>query len=147
MTPGQPTIGHGGGYSNGVALRDPVLVTGSAGPPASGMPTRWIVSRRFDLGRFFGGALVSLAVIGLYFGAGLPILVLWWTWLLAFDGPHIAAAFTRTYLDREEWRVRRGVLVRGLLIFAIGPLLLLLGLVTDSAGPFQLFLAVAVLYA
>jgi hypothetical protein len=147
MTLAQPTIGHGGGYSSGVALRDPVLVTGSAGPLASGMPARWIVSRRFDLGWFFGGAVVSLAVIGLYFGAGLPILVLWWTWLLAFDGPHIAAAFTRTYLDREEWRARRGVLVRGLLIFGVGPLLLLLGLVTDSAGPFQLFLAAAVLYA
>lgn len=59
-----------------MALRDTVLVTGSAGPRVSGMPARWIVSRRFDLGWFFGGALVSLAVIGLYFGGGLPILVL-----------------------------------------------------------------------
>jgi len=128
-------------------MRYPVQVAGSAGALASEMPARWIVSRRFDLGWFFGGALASLGVIGLYFGVGLPILVIWWTWLLAFDGPHIAAAFTRTYLDREEWSVRRGVLVRGLLIFAVGPLCLLLGLATDSAAPFQLFLAVAVIYA
>jgi hypothetical protein len=128
-------------------MRYPVQVAGSAGALASEMPARWIVSRRFDLGWFFGGAAASLAVIGLYFGVGVPILVVWWTWLLAFDGPHIAAAFTRTYLDREEWRVRRGVLVRGLLIFAVGPLCLLLGLATDSAAPFQLFLAVAVIYA
>src|SRR5881628_3801516 len=129
-----------------VALRDPVLVASSAGAPAPAMPARWIVSRRFDLGWFFGGAALSLAVVGLYFGVGLPILVLWWTWLLAFDGPHIAAAFTRTYLDREEWRARRGVLLRGLLIIAVGPLFLLLGLAMGSADPFQLFLGLATLY-
>src|SRR4029453_14598104 len=128
-------------------MRYPVQVAGSAGALASEMPARWVLARRCDLGWFFGGAVGSLAVIGLYFGVGLPILVLWWTWLLAFDGPHIAAAFTRTYLDRERWRVRRGVLGRGLLVFAVGPLFLLLGLATDSATPFQLFLAVAVIYA
>jgi len=128
-------------------MRDPVLAASSTGALAPAMPARWIVSRRFDLGWFFGGAGASLAVIGLYFGVGLPILVLWWTWLLAFDGPHIAAALTRTYLDRDEWRARRDVLRRGLLIFAVGPLFLLLGLATGSAQPFQLFLGLATLYA
>jgi hypothetical protein len=128
-------------------MKDAALVASAAGPAIPTIRARWIVSRRFDLGWFFAGAVVSLAVVGLYFGVGLPILVLWWTWLLAFDGPHIAAAFTRTYLDREEWRTRRSVLLRGLLVFAVGPVLLLFGLAIGSAQPFQLFLGLATLYA
>ena len=70
-------------------------------PSAAASP--WIVGPRYDLGWFFGGAAVSLLALGLCLGAGVPIVVLWWTWILAFDGPHIAAAFTRTYVDLEEW--------------------------------------------
>jgi hypothetical protein len=99
----------------------------------------WIVSRDFDLGWFFGGSVLSLAAL-LFFGAGVPILVLWWVWLLLFDGPHIAAAFTRTYLDPEEWRERRGVLVRGLLVFALGPAAIVAGLALGDDRPFLLFL-------
>ena len=121
-------------------------MTQSAVATVSAAPARWIVSRHFDLGWFFGGAGASLAVVALYFGVGVPILVLWWTWLLAFDGPHIAAAFTRTYLDRDEWRARPRVLLVGGLVFAIGPAFLLLTVATGSEGPFQLFLGLATLY-
>ena len=107
---------------------------------------RWIVSPAYDLAFFFGGAAASLAALGLYL-AGVPILVLWWTWILAFDGPHIAAAFTRTYIDREEWRRRRGFLLGSLLAFAAGPLALIAGRILDSPEPFQIFLGLAVLYA
>src|SRR5215467_10510787 len=89
---------------------------------------RWIVSPRYDLTWFFGGALVSVLVLGLYFAAGIPIVLLWWAWLLAFDGPHIGAAFTRTYLDAEEWRTRRRLLLMSLVSFAIGPIFLILNL-------------------
>lgn len=68
----------------------------------------WIVGPRYDLTWFFGGAAASLLLLGLY-AAGVSIVVLFWVWLLAFDGPHIAAAYTRTYLDRAEWRQRRGL--------------------------------------
>ena len=107
---------------------------------------RWIVSPVYDLVFFFGGAAASLAALGLYL-AGVPILVLWWTWILAFDGPHIAAAFTRTYLDREEWRQHRTLLWTSLLAFTAGPLALAAGRVTGSDAPFQLFLGLAVFYA
>jgi hypothetical protein len=63
------------------------------------------VSRAFDLTWFFGGGALSLIVLALYF-AGAPIVALWWIWLLAFDGPPIGAAFTRTYFDTAEWRRR-----------------------------------------
>ncbi|PYV38340.1 MAG: hypothetical protein DMG09_12235, partial [Acidobacteria bacterium] len=104
------------------------------------------MSPRYDLFWFFGGALVTLLVLGLYFGAGVPIVVLWWTWLLAFDGPHIGAAFTRTYVDRQEWRSRRNVLLLSLLSFAVGPVFLLLNVVTGSQDPFLLFLGLATFY-
>jgi hypothetical protein len=107
---------------------------------------RWIVSPTYDLAFFFGGAALSLIALALFL-AGVPILVLWWTWILAFDGPHIAAAFTRTYLDRDEWRRHGRLLAWSLLAFAAGPLALLAGRALHSAEPFQLFLGLAVFYA
>jgi hypothetical protein len=117
--------------------------------PASKWPapaSKWIVSPQFDLTWFFGGAALSLAAVALLVGVGAPVVALWWVWLLAFDGPHIGAAFTRTYLDRREWRARPGVLVRGLLVFAVGPAFLAAGLATGSERPFALFLGLAALY-
>jgi hypothetical protein len=107
---------------------------------------RWIVSREFDLLWFFGGAALSLAFLGLYFAAGASIVALWWVWLLAFDGPHIGAAFTRTYADSNEWRTRRRLLLVSLLTFAIGPIAWLLNVVTRSEDPFLLYLAFATFY-
>jgi hypothetical protein len=114
--------------------------------PAAVAARRWIVSPGFDLGWFFGGVVASLALLALFFAAKVPILALWWIWLLAFDGPHIGAAFTRTYVDREEWRARRGVLLGSLLSFAVGPVFLVAGLVAGSPEPFRLFLGLAALY-
>jgi hypothetical protein len=107
---------------------------------------RWIVSPRFDLLWFFGGAALSLLFLGAYFAAGASIVALWWIWLLAFDGPHIGAAFTRTYLDANEWRTRARILLVSLLTFAIGPLCLAANVVSGSPDPFILFLGFATFY-
>lgn len=112
---------------------------------ATTAPGPWIVSARYDLGWFFGGALLSVAILAVYL-AGAPILALWWGWLLFFDGPHIAAVFTRTYLDREEWAHRRAVLLASLLSFALGPVCLMLNVALGSPYPFLLFLAFAAFY-
>ena len=106
---------------------------------------RWLVSRAFDLTWFFGGGVLSLLVLALFF-AGAPIVALWWIWLLAFDGPHIGAAFTRTYFDAEEWRRRPGLLLISLLTFAVGPVFLALTVATGSPDPFLLFLGFATFY-
>jgi hypothetical protein len=106
----------------------------------------WLVSGAFDLTWFFGGAALSVLVLGLYFVAGAPIVALWWIWLLAFDGPHIGAAFTRTYLDRDEWRRRPGLLLGSLLTFAVGPVFLAATALTGSPAPFLLFLGFATFY-
>ncbi len=107
---------------------------------------RWIVSARYDLALFFGGAIASLAILALYFGVQVPIILLWWVWLLGFDGPHIAAAFTRTYADSQEWRTRSRLLLISLLTFAVGPVFLVLSLATHSELPFLLFLALSAFY-
>ena len=113
---------------------------------AGALRPRWIVSRPFDLSLFFGGAGLSLLVLVLALVLRAPIVALWWIWLLAFDGPHIGAAFTRTYLDRQEWTRRPGILIGSLATFAIGPLALALAVVTRSDAPFLLFLGFATLY-
>lgn len=46
------------------------------------MSAQWIVSRRYYLTWFFGGALLSLLVLALYFGAHVSIVVLFWIWIL-----------------------------------------------------------------
>ena len=112
-------------------------------PPAP----QWIVSPRYDLAWFFGGALASLVALALYFVAHVPIVVLLWVWILAFDGPHIGAAFTRTYLDREVWKTRPKLLLGSLLTFAIGPLFLVLNQVLGSQDPFLLYLGLATFYS
>jgi len=128
-----------------VALKRGMAYSGGMSEGATA-PTPWIVGPRYDLGWFFGGALASVGVLALHFGAHVPIVILYWTWLLGFDGPHIAAAFTRTYADRDEWQNRRGTLVLSLLLFAIGPAFLLLNLLARSPEPFQLFLGIAAFY-
>src|SRR6188474_2174609 len=113
---------------------------------AAALRTRWIVSRDFDLSLFFGGAALSLLVLVLALVLRAPIVALWWIWLLAFDGPHIGAAFTRTYLDRQEWTRRPGLLLGSLLTFAAGPIFLLAAVASGSDAPFLLFLGLATFY-
>jgi hypothetical protein len=114
--------------------------------PVAATAPRWVVSARYDLAWFFGGALASVGVLALYFGLHVPIVVLFWAWLLGFDGPHIGAAFTRTYADRQEWKSRPRLLLLSLLTFAVGPAFLLLNVVTGRPDPFLLYLGLATFY-
>jgi hypothetical protein len=106
----------------------------------------FVVSARYDLAWFYGGVAIAFLMLGLNVALGVPIVALFWLWLLGFDGPHMAAAFTRTYLDREEWRTRPLVLLGSLLAFAVGPLALLLDRATGGDQAFLAFLAVGALY-
>ncbi|MEZ4370212.1 MAG: hypothetical protein R3B07_05275 [Polyangiaceae bacterium] len=112
-------------------------------PPAEASP--WLVSAPFDLLWFFGGGVLSLLAIALALYAGVPMALLFWVWLLGFDGPHMMAAYTRTYADRHAWQTRRRLLLITLLAFLLGPGCLVVDrlLGTDS---FTAFLGVATLY-
>ncbi len=109
--------------------------------------SRWIVSPSFDLGWFFGGAVASLIILGAFLALHVPIVVLVWIGILLFDGPHMAAAYSRTYVDKREWRERRGVLLVPLLAFLAGPLCLIANVVTRSELPFLGFLGIVTFYA
>ena len=110
-------------------------------------PSRWIVSPSFDLFWFFGGAVASLVIVGAFLALHVSIVALVWVGILFFDGPHMAAAYSRTYVDAREWRERRGVLLMPLLAFLLGPLCLAGNVVTRSEVPFLGYLALATFYA
>ncbi len=106
----------------------------------------WLVSPAFDVAFFFGGAGLGAGAVLAVLLLGVPVPVVWWIWLLGFDGPHMMATYSRTYLDNRSWRERPKLLLGTLLAFAIGPLAVL---ASESAGrdePFLLFVAVATGY-
>ncbi|XXF74893.1 hypothetical protein P2318_17620 [Myxococcaceae bacterium GXIMD 01537] len=114
---------------------------------AQPVSARWLVSRRADLISSVGGVTASLVLLALHAGAGVGSLVLWWAWVLALDGPHIFATLSRTYLDRQEFSARRGLLLGSLGWFAAGPLAFGLSALWGRRLPFDLFMAMASIWA
>jgi hypothetical protein len=88
------------------------------------MATRWIVSRRFDLTWFIGGAGAGYALLALHV-AGVDMVAVWFAWFVLLDSPHFFATWARTYLDREEWRTRWRLLAGSLAWFLVPPVVLL----------------------
>jgi len=86
---------------------------------------RWLVSRRYDLTFFIGGALMTLVFLGLYEllkRLGMPIhgesvLITYFVYTAIFDHPHIFQTFSRTHLDRTEFRRHRATHTYGLAAF------------------------------
>src|SRR5688572_26296007 len=110
-------------------------------------PLRWIDRPATDLPWFILSALAGWAVLGLYLGLGVGPAVLYWVWILALDGPHLFATLARTYLDREEWRVRRRLLLGSLSWVLLPAGTLLYGAATGDRLPWFLFLAFAQVWA
>jgi hypothetical protein len=92
------------------------------------MSARWIISRPVDLALVIGSSVAGYAYLALALLFHVPFSWLWWFWSVGFDGTHIFATVSRTYLDREERR-RNAALLWGSLIvfFAAGPLMVLAG--------------------
>ncbi len=95
---------------------------------------------------FFGGALLGAASALLVLVFAVPVPIVWWIWLLGFDGPHMMATYSRTYLDAHAWKEHRGLLLGTLLVFLPGPLAAFVSASTGRDEPFMLFLAVATGY-
>jgi hypothetical protein len=93
------------------------------------LPARWIISKPVDLTLIIGSALAGYLYLALNLVFQIPFSWLWWVWSVGFDGTHIFAMVSRTYLDREE-RARNGPLLYGsaLVFFSLGPLMVLAGL-------------------
>ncbi len=86
-------------------------------------------------------------MIYLNIGLGVSTMMLWWIWIVTFDGPHIFATISRTYLDRQEWQLRGPLLLGSLLWFLFGPGVLALSIASSSTTPFFIFLTFAQLWA
>lgn len=108
--------------------------------------TQWIVGKRVDLAAFIGGALAGYLVFFMHAGLGWDMLLIYVLFLTFLDTPHFFGTYLRTYLDREEFRARRGFLLGSLLWLVAGPLILLLCYGLYSAGvvnymrPFNAFI-------
>ncbi|MCP3100601.1 hypothetical protein LZ198_17155 [Myxococcus sp. K15C18031901] len=109
--------------------------------------TTWLVDRRHDLISTVGGLGASLALVALHVWGGVSAPVLWWSWVLVLDGPHLFATVSRTYLDAREWRTRRRLLVGSLAWFGAGPLCFAVSVALGSKLPFVSFLTFASLWA
>lgn len=107
----------------------------------------WIGGPTFDLFFFFGSGVIALAagLLALQF----PVLLvpLWFLWLWLVEGPHLIATWQRTYLDRQSWQQRSGLLLWSLLWMLPGPILLFVSWMLGRPEPFLLFLGVAVVWS
>jgi hypothetical protein len=106
----------------------------------------WIGRRSFDLVFFFGGAVLALFALGVAAAFRSSIVFLAWMWILLFDGPHMMALYTRTYLDPVARRERRPLLLGSLAVFLVGPACLALTLAARSDAPFLAFIGFASIY-
>lgn len=107
------------------------------------MANAWLVGSRYDGGWIFGGAALSLAI---------PVVVAWrpdwliplfWAWLVLFDGTHIWATYSRTYIDAQAWRERRPLLLASLVVFLVPLAAVVAALVGGGSRVLDLFLVLA----
>lgn len=100
----------------------------------SRLSVRWIVNPRVDLLWFIGGALAAYALLAAHAAFHVDMIAVWFAWVVVLDSPHFFATITRTYLDREEMRGRKRLLLSSLLWFAVGPAVIGLSWLLMQAG-------------
>jgi len=110
------------------------------------LSTNWIVGKRVDLAAFIGGALAGYGVFFMHAGLGWDMVLIYVLFLTFLDTPHFFGTYLRTYLDRGEFKARRGLLLGSLLWLLAGPFVLLLSYFLFRAGvadylvPFNVFI-------
>jgi hypothetical protein len=92
-----------------------------AQPAGSRLTMRWIVNPRVDLLWFIGGCLAAYALLGAHAFFRVDMIAVWFAWVVVLDSPHFFATISRTYMDREEMRARRPLLLGSLAWFLVGP--------------------------
>jgi hypothetical protein len=98
-------------------------------------PKIWMGSKLFDLCFVTGGAFFTLAIAALAFARPSLLPVMFWLWVVVFEGSHFWATFTRTYLDRDFRANNKSILI-GSLIFFLFPAIALI--VDANLGSSQL---------
>jgi hypothetical protein len=107
----------------------------------------WIVNAPIDIAWFILPVLTGYLCLYVNVAFGVSSFLIWWFWQVAVNGPHFYATISRTYLDREEWRHRRGLLIGSLLWFTVGPLAIWVSIQTRSMAPFIAFWVFQVVWA
>ncbi len=115
--------------------------------PATQPGSLWIIGRRADLLWIFGGAYLSLLLVLPLYAWPASVPVVFWLWALCLDGPHIWATYSRTYCDRYFLH-QHPYLAGFSLLWLILPLTLVyLSKALNQPWIFELFLALALLWA
>lgn len=94
----------------------------------------WIVNQRTDLIWFIGGALGGYILMFMYEGLGWDMVTIWFFWVAFIDTPHFFGTYSRTYLDKQEFRQRKKLLLWSLLWFVVGPVVLLICFLMFKTG-------------
>jgi hypothetical protein len=100
-----------------------------------------------DLFAFIGGALAGYMVFFMHAGLGWDMMLIYALFITFLDTPHFFGTYLRTYLDRQEFKARRGFLLASLLWLGAGPFTLLVcyGLFRAGVANYKLPLDVFVL--
>ncbi len=91
------------------------------------LKTRWLISRRQDLGWVIGSSLAGYIYLALFAVFHAPFSWLWWFWSVGLDGTHIFATVSRTWLDPAMRAREKPLLFGSLAFFLLGPVLILAG--------------------
>lgn len=103
---------------------------GIAGPPGTGAAIaapryslKWIVSPRVDIPCFLCAASLGYGMFYLHAGLGMNMVTVWFIWYMFLDSPHFFGTYSRTYLDKEEMKGRRRLLLGSIGLLGVGPLI------------------------
>ncbi len=102
--------------------------------PGPRFSARWILNARADLLFIIGSVLAGYLVFGMHAVLGWNMLLVWFIWVIVLDTPHFFATYSRTYLDSEERKYRKALLIGSLGVFLIGPVAIVASYGLKSAG-------------
>lgn len=111
-----------------------LTATKSAGTATPLFSTNWIINRQTDLIWFIGGALGGYLLMFMYSGLGWDMVTIWFFWVAFVDTPHFFGTYSRTYLDKQEFRQRKKLLTWSLLWFFVGPVFIGICYLLYAAG-------------
>lgn len=116
------------------------LETAPARARRTALRANWILGPREDLIWLIGSVLAAWAIFAMHSVLHWNMILVWFVWVVLLDTPHFWATYSRTYLDREEWRQRRPLLIGSLGIFLLGPVAMIVsyGLLGVGAERFLL---------
>lgn len=96
--------------------------------------SNWIIDKRTDLIWFIGGALGGYLLMFMYAGLGWDMVTIWFFWVAFIDTPHFFGTYSRTYLDKQEFKQRKKLLLWSLLWFLAGPVVITLSYLMYQYG-------------